>query len=369
MRRGNLALTFVLLLAFGCRESTLAPPPEHLPGLKGFSYTSFTADGFTQGGRQNAIGNLTSQVNNTWISLVVFEYQSLPTSTEIGPNTTGINPLTGGAWSTSSTESDIREGIRQARLRDLHIMLKPHVDLYNGEWRAAIQPDDAGQWFSSYRDMMLKYARLSQELNVEMLCVGDEYIVATQHRYTAQWKRLISDIRSAYGGHLTYASNWNGAAQYGIPQPEFQQVEFWNDLDYIGVDMYYPLTTSASDSIPPFDTALQRMLANTSPYSLLYFTFRKPVIITETGIQSVQGALAAPWDYSLGAAPAARQDTAAQELYYRVMINAFGNQPWCAGVFWWHWESVPSPNAATNYTPQDKPAARIVKQWYNGIGA
>ena len=216
--------------------------------------------------------------------------------------------------------------------------------------------------------MMLKYARLCEELNVEMLCIGDEYIVATQHRYTSQWKSLITDIRHAYSGKLTYAANWSGAGQYGVSQPEFQQIEFWNDLDYIGVDMYYPLTSSVADSLPSFDVAVQRMLANTSPYSVLNYTLRKPIIITETGIQSVHGALASPWDYSLGAAPGAIQDTLVQELYYRVMINAFGNQSWCAGMFWWHWESVPSSNAATNYTPKDKSAARILKQWYSGIG-
>jgi hypothetical protein len=88
------------------------------------------------------------------------------------------------------------------------------------------------------------------------------------------------------------------------------------------------------------------------------------VIITETGIQSVKGSLASPWDFSLGAAAGAIQDTSAQEFYYRVMIDALGKQQWCAGMFWWNWESVPSSNAATNYTPQNKAAARTLRQWY-----
>ncbi|HEV8538354.1 MAG TPA: glycoside hydrolase TIM-barrel-like domain-containing protein, partial [Bacteroidota bacterium] len=323
---------------------------------------------FRQGGERNALGRLKNQINNDWVALTVFEYQSSPTSTDIAPNTTGINPVTGSGWSTSSTEDDIREGVRQARSANMKILLKPQLDLYTGEWRASIRPDEEGNWFASYTAMMLKYARLCNELHVEMLSIGTEYIVATQSKYTFRWRRVIDEVRRSYAGQLTYASNWSGDFAHGITQPEFSQIGFWSDLDYVGVDTYFPLTDAQSDTLPAYDVALNRAISASSQIGFVSYRYSKPVIITEIGIQSVRGALASPWDFSIGNSAGAIPDSAVQQFYYRVMIDAIGKQPWCSGMFWWHWESVTSSNAVTNYTPEDKPAAVVLRQWYSGIG-
>ncbi|MBI4546801.1 MAG: hypothetical protein HY707_02390 [Ignavibacteriae bacterium] len=358
-------LIAVSFFAFGCGESVVEPILGYVPEIKGFSYTSFTANGFTLGGKNNAVAELKTQINNEWVALVVFEFQSTPQTADIAPNTTGRNPLTGEVWSTSSTDEDVREGVRDARLQDMKIMLKPHIDLYTGEWRAAIQPDDQGNWFRTYTQMILKYTRLAVELNIEMLCIGTEYVVATQSRYTSQWSSVIDSIRQYYSGKLIYAANWSGAHAYGLIQPEFEQVEFWDKLDYIGIDAYYPITNSRDDPIPPVPVAVSKLSVPIQAMSRLSQRYHKPIIITEVGIQSVQGALATPWEYSLGSAPDAVQDNQVQEFYYRAMIESFGKQPWCAGMFWWNWESVRTSFEATNYTPRNKPAAVVLRQWYS----
>ena len=310
------------------------------------------------------MNELRGQTGSTWIALVVFEYQNDANSVAMSPNTTGLNPLNGRPWSTSSTLDDIREGARRARALSLQIMLKPHVDLYSGEWRAAIRPDDAGTWFSAYRSMMLKYAALAQELKIEMLCVGTEYVTSTQAKYTLQWQSLIASVRSVYRGRLVYAANWSGAYDYGLNEPEFTQVGFWSSLDYIGVDSYFALTVFPGDTIPPFDEAVAHMWEMGSAIGTVSYLRHKPVIFTETGIQSVKGALASPWNYSLGSSPSAVPDTNVQDFYYRVMIQAMGSRSWCEGLFWWNWESMPTSNAATNYTPRYKPAAATLRRWY-----
>jgi len=348
----------------GCRDIGVGPVQPHTPDMKGFCYTSFTSNGFELGGQSNAVGDLHGQTGNTWIALVVFEYQSTSTSSDIGANTTGRNPLTGGVWSTTSTEADVREGIRQARLQQMHVMLKPHLDLYSGEWRAMVRPDTQGNWFRSYTAMILRYARLASELNVELLCIGTEFVVATQPAYTQSWLALADSVRRYYGGRLTYAANWNGASAAGITQPEFEQVEFWDRLDYIGIDAYYPLTNSIGDPVPRLETAKSRMQTPMQEIGAVASRWRKPVVVTEVGIQSVRGALASPWDFSLGKAAGAVPDNSVQELYYRAIVETIGDQSWCAGIFWWNWDSVPSSYEATDYTPRRKPAARILQEWY-----
>lgn len=365
-----LSVTFLLLVVcFGCRDSIITPPSEHIPEMRGFSYTSFAATGFAQGGQRDAVSELKTQINNTWIALIVFEFQSSPTSSDIAPNTTGINPLLGSVWSTSSTENDIRNGAQQARLKNMNIMLKPQIDLYNGEWRAAIHPDDSGSWFNAYTATMMKYAQLAAELNIELLCIGTEFVFATQPKYTPRWRALIDTLRTVYSGKLTYAANWSGLFTHGITIPEYEQVQFWNVLDYIGIDAYYPLTNLPNDSIPTRSIALNRMAGPVNSIRNVSAGVNKPVIVTETGIQSVRGALAAPWDYTIGSSSNAIQDNRVQEFYYSVMIDAIGKQSWCAGIFWWNWESVPSSYERTNYTPRDKPAAQTIKLWYSLIPA
>jgi hypothetical protein len=354
-----LALSFIFI---SCRESAVEPISNHQVELKGFTYTTFDFHGFQQGHNAQAINELVNQTGAEWIALCMFEYQSTSTTHDIAPNTTGRNPLTNAVWSTSSTMEDLRQGIYDARNLQKKIMLKPHIDLYTGDWRAAINPDTA--WFSAFTSMMLKYALLADSNHIEMICIGDEYVVATQSKFTSNWRKLIAEIRKVYSGKLTYASNWSGAFAYGITIAEFQQVEFWNDLDYIGIDAYYPLTNSVSDDIPSALTAMNKLLMPLNQIESVSKYFNKSVLFTEIGIQSVKGALAEPWNYSLGAQSNAIQDNEAQDFYYHIILKAFGKQEWCAGFFWWNWESVISTNENTNFTPRNKPAAGTLRQFY-----
>ena len=46
--------------------------------------------------------------------------------------------------------------------------------------------------------------------------------------------------RAVYKGKLTYAANWDG---------EFEEVAFWDALDVIGVQAYFPLTEERVPSV------------------------------------------------------------------------------------------------------------------------
>jgi hypothetical protein len=43
---------------------------------------------------------------------------------------------------------------------------------------------------------------------------------------------LIKKVRAVYSGKLTYAENWDC----------IDKVLFWDQLDYIGVDAYFPIS-------------------------------------------------------------------------------------------------------------------------------
>ncbi|MDH3524989.1 MAG: hypothetical protein OES32_15520 [Acidobacteriota bacterium] len=47
----------------------------------------------------------------------------------------------------------------------------------------------------------------------------------------ARWRRLVAQARERYGGRLTYAANFD----------QYERVAFWDALDEIGVNAYFPL--------------------------------------------------------------------------------------------------------------------------------
>ncbi len=349
------------LVIAGC---TAPPGPQGVGAIDiaGYSYTSFNDSGFRKGKERGALAKLRGQTGSRWAALCVFEFQSTPESSDIGSNTTGRNPLTGAPWQTTSTLDDVRLGVEDAHANGLAVMLKPHVDCYSGGWRAAITPDRDGRWFRSYADMMLKYAALAAETRVEMLCIGVEYARATRPQYDPDWKKLIADIRQVYPGKLTYAANWTGA--FAEKEAEMEYITFWPLLDYMGVDFYGSLTGNGIAPLPDYAHAYARMIDRAARVGRVAERVGRKVLLTEVGIQSAKGALTAPYDYTSGNAVGAEPDDAAQELYYRAVLDAFGSKRWCSGFFWWNWESVEASTKATNYTAEDKPAAALLKRYY-----
>lgn len=363
MRTSKLgAAVAAALVVAGCS----APPgPEGVGGIEiaGYSYTSFNDSGFRKGRERGALVNLREQTGARWAALCVFEFQSTPHSSDIAPNTTGVNPLTGAPWQTTSTLDDVRTGIEDAHNNGLAVMLKPHVDCYSGGWRAAITPDGEGQWFRAYTAMMLKYAALAAETKVEMMCIGVEYAMATRPQYTGGWQQLIADIRRVYPGRLTYAANWTGA--FAVKEAEMEYIGFWPLLDYMGVDFYGSLASNGIAPLPDYNHAYARMIDRAARVGRVAERVGRKAILTEVGIQSARGALTAPYEYAHGDGTTAEPDYAAQELYYRAVLDAFCSQQWCIGMFWWNWESVQTSTKATNYTAEDKPAAALLKRYYS----
>jgi hypothetical protein len=351
------------LVLQGCTE---LPGPEDMNMIEipGYTYTSFNSNGFGRGRERGALALLREQTASSWVALCVFEFQSTPHSSDIAPNTTGINPLTDAPWQTTSTMEDVRTGIGDAHANGFRVMLKPHVDYYSGGWRAAITPDDEGRWFAAYTAMMMKYARLAAETGVEMLCIGVEYATATQPKYAKGWEQLIDSVRTVFSGRLTYAANWSPA--FSMREAELDYIPFWSRLDYAGVDFYSGVRTRDASIPASYIDIYAQMLARANRIEKMVRRTGRRVLLTEVGIQSVRGALAAPYDYARGNAPGALPDNKVQELYYRAILDAFGQKQWCAGFFWWNWESIPTATQATNYTAEGKPAAALLKRYYTG---
>ena len=116
-------------------------------------------------------------------------------------------------------------------------------------------------WEAQYHTFLMHYAHLAGEIDAAMLVVGTELANAARTR-PAFWRRLIADVRAVYGGALTYAANW---------WEEYEDIAFWDALDYIGVQGYFELSKEDDPTLAmlregwrPYKETMQRLSEQTA---------------------------------------------------------------------------------------------------------
>ncbi len=247
--------------------------------------------------------------------------------------------LNAGAGSWESDEG-IQEMSRVAHALGMKVMLKPGVWVGGGGYAGELEFDSAAEraeWFKSYGRFVEHYARLARRVHADLFSVGGEFVKLTP--YEAEWRKLIARARELYPGPLVYAANFGG---------EFESVEFWDALDYIGLQEYYPLPNDLNaDAIERKVEAVQQK-------------YQRPVIFTEVGFASGEHANRAPWEDGRGA-PALDL----QARCYEAIFKTFYDRPWFEGMYWWKvgTNGFGGPDD-TSLTPWGKPAMQVVKQWY-----
>jgi hypothetical protein len=258
------------------------------------------------------------------------------------------------------SEDVLRQAIQEMHAHGLQVMLKPHVDVRDGAWRGQIRPADPAAWFASYGDMMEHFARLAAGTNVEMLCVGTEFVTMSGAEHAASWTRVIERVRAVYPGLLTYAANAVS------PADEFTSVSFWPQVDLLGLDVYTPLTNKTN---PTRQELVDAWRSNKDGHDMVgaYRNFQaahgKPLIFTEVGYRSADGANRAPWDWQASAGADAGEQADCYQALYEVWS---GETAWMRGLFWWSWgTSAPGPGD-TNYDAWGKPAEQVLRAWQGG---
>ena len=90
------------------------------------------------------------------------------------------------------------------------------------------------------------------------------------------------------------------------------------------------------------------------------------------GYRSVPEAAIEPWKWPDHREPAKDdQGFEIQARCYQAFFEVFWDQPWFAGAYFWKWFprlDGDEPRRVIGFTPQDKPAERVLGSWY-GISA
>src|SRR5262249_26855810 len=142
----------------------------------------------------------------------------------------------------------------------------------HGDWPGKIRMKneaDWARWFSAYEAFILHHARLAEANGFEALAIGTE-LGGTTGR-AADWRRLIGRVRAVYHGRLTYCANWT-------EEPE--SIRFWDALDFIGIQAYYPLATTDRPAQDEILAAWRPIRARLEALARLK---GRPIVFTEAG--------------------------------------------------------------------------------------
>ena len=291
------------------------------------------------------IGSL-DEVNAGWVAMIPYAFSR--------PTEPTIRIASSGHWWGETVEGT-SECIRMAHRAGLKVMIKPHVWVSGHGWPGDYDLKDEVKWKiweKEYTKYIMIFAKVAADLDVELLCIGTEYRKAAEQR-PEFWKGLIKKVRAVYGGKVTYAANWDN----------YEKVKFWGELDYIGVDAYFPLSKKPRPSVAELKTNWKKWEMKLKEQADLY---DRPVLFTEYGYKSIEHANTGHWNY--------KEDTlktsmANQVIAYEALFQSVWQRDWMAGGFLWKWHMRDDPKFGglenRRYTPQGKPAAKVIAKWYS----
>ncbi|MBC6401869.1 MAG: hypothetical protein GDA37_12850 [Ekhidna sp.] len=244
--------------------------------------------------------------------------------------------------------------IQYAKENNLKVMVKPHVWIAGEGWCGDFDLATEAQWqqwVTDFQRYILNHAKKADSLDVELFCIGTEYRIPARER-PEFWRSLIRDVREVYDGRLTYASNWDN----------YENITWWDELDYIGVDAYFPLTKGDHPTIDQIKEGWDPVKRKLKAFSQKW---DKPVLFTEFGFQSVNGAAGKHWKVEKSSENINLQ---LQADAYEATFRALENESWWAGGFFWKWHFTMqnSNRYRMEWTPQDKPAEQVIARWYAG---
>ena len=282
---------------------------------------------------------------------------------ERGANWISITPF-GRIWSLQDTEIQmdfeapyadnrvaIRTMIRQAKARGLKVLLIPHLWVETEGWRGEIDPGSPEGWTAyqqSYREFVLAWARDAQAAGADALSIGVE-CKSWSGRFGGFWTDFIADIRATFDGLLTYSANWD----------EAEAVLFWDQLDFIGINAFYPLADHDGATDAEY---LEGAKALVPSLEELTEVLQMPLVFVEVGYTTRTDAAVEPWLWPDGMEDVVI-DERGQARAMATLLHPFLQERFFAGFFYWRYyanlDDV-SQEGIWGFSPHAKLAADVL---------
>ena len=278
------------------------------------------------------------------VAIVPYGYQRNPRT----PSFLGVQHGAG-----SENDESVIYAHLEAQKLGMYTLMKPQLWI-NGSWPGDVEmSDDSGwdQFFDYYYRWIRHYAMIAEIRQFDALCLGVEFSIATRGKPDA-WRAIIKKIRGLYSGPITYAANWG---------EEFEQLSFWDELDFIGLNCYYPLSDKEAVDKRELKQAFAEVLQKAEAVSKRY---NKPLVLTEVGFRSVANS----WKNPHAEASGRSADEECQRICYEVLFEGIQDKEWIKGLFLWKWPSYLEYRQGNpkGFSPTGKEAEEVVGKWFGG---
>ncbi len=337
----SLILSFILSLNLACNKETgshqTSNIESHRPQHRGVSFVS----------PPNSTGpeafDPIVSLNANWTAIIPFGF--------VRENQSNVEYNLSWQW-WGERDEGVSVLTNQAHSKNVKIMIKPQIWLRNGAFTGDYNLENEADWQelqATYYNYILHFADLADSLGAEAYCIGTEFknFIAKRPQF---WSDLIDSVRVHYSGELTYAGNWDS----------YQAFPFWNKLDFIGIDAYFPLHDGETPSV---SDCVQEWQSHYTSISSHQAQINKPVVFTEYGYRSVDFCTKEPWHSGQGG----NVNELAQKNAYQALYQVFWDEKWFDGGFLWKW--FPDHESAggqenNRFTPQNKAVEELIRAKY-----
>jgi hypothetical protein len=294
-----------------------------------------------------------------------------------------------GWWGASLTDAQLREIAGGCKARGMKLVIKPHIDPWDGTSRGAATPKDPEAFFRNYNAFVTHYASLAEELSAVLFVIGTELsnIDSTEGALakkgvdvTGEWRKIIRSVRNVYRGKITYSASAFGDWKTWKPEHIAKgpyHIKFWDDLDYIGFEPYFGVTRKNDPS--PGELArgfMEKFALYVEPLSKQY---DKPILLTEVNGYAFDSMntdpiamYTEPEDHPL--------DHKEQADYYDALFQTITKLDYVEGAYIWPFFIKPSAAESDEdyfkmqqHSHRDSllgvPAGKVLKSWYRAINA
>lgn len=243
--------------------------------------------------------------------------------------------------------------VEQAKARGLRVMVVPHLWVETGEWRGEMDPGSPEGWETyrqSYRFFVMRWAADAAEWGAEGFSIGVE-CKSWSGRFGGWWEQFIADIRRLFPGLLTYSANWD----------EVENVLFWDRLDLVGINAFYPLADKNNASYDQYLQGARKQIDNLRELSR---TLDMPILFVEVGYTTRSNAAVEPWLWPDDMQSPAVDEWEQARALSAILEAALPNR-WMAGFFLWRYyanlDDV-SQEAIWGFSPHGKLAEPMLRE-------
>lgn len=243
-----------------------------------------------------------------------------------------------------------RRALADANRMGLATVLIPHIYVDDGTWRGDLrfEGEKAERWWRSYESFILTASSIAARSGTSVLSIGVELkAMSSQPETRERFRQLATAVREEYEGLLTYSANWD----------EAEDVAFWDLVDLVGVNGYYPLLP---DPVRGAERVARRLGA-------LADSAQRPVLVLEVGYRSSPLTHHRPWEWPEDVEP--RVDHAAQARAWAAVLSQWPRTQGVRGLLVWVIPTDPDDPASEpphGFNPLNKAAEAVIARAFGG---